>query len=107
MDTEIKEQKEVKEQEEESMAKHADNFMLKMSSSKLGQTNYDPNKELTGDAPPISLKQFGMILLALVIIILVAAGVMLLFTKTSYPIAITVLVIVAVISAIVIMHFRK
>jgi hypothetical protein len=59
-----------------SWKEHSNDYMLKLSGTKLGQTDYDPNADYSGEEPPVSLKKFGLILLGMVGIILVAVGIM-------------------------------
>ena len=97
----------MKENKDKSWKEHINDYILKLSSTQLGQTDFDPNKEYSSEEPPVNLKMFGLILLIMAVIIAVAAGIMLLFTKVPYSIAITVLAVTAIICTIVIMRFRR
>ena len=90
-----------------SWKEHINEYLLKLSSTKLGQTDFDPNKDYYGEEPPMTLKKFGLLILGMLGIVLIAIGVMLLFTNVNYYIAIGVVGVIAIICTIVIMHFRK
>ena len=93
--------------ENKGWGKHINDFLLKLSGTKLGQTDFDPNKDYSGEEPPVNLRTFGLLLLFMLVIIAVAAGVMLLFTKVNHMAAIAVLAVIVVACTIVMMRFRK
>lgn len=87
--------------------KFLDDFMLKLSSTKLGQTDYDKDKDYNSEEPPVSLKQFGYMLLAMLVIVAVGAGIMFLHTHFSNVVVVGAVFVVAILATMVMMRFRR
>ena len=87
--------------------KFLDDFMLKMSSTKLGQTDYDKDKDYNAEEPPVSLKQIGYILLAMVVIVAIGAGIMFLHNHFSNIVVVGAVFVVAILATIVMMFLRR
>lgn len=63
--------------EEKKTLKHLDDFALKMSSTKIGLTDYDKDKTYNSEEKPFGLKELGLMLAVMAGIIAIATVVML------------------------------
>ena len=92
------------ENEKKTWKQHNDEFLLKLSSTKHGQVEAEPNGE---DAPPANLKTIGLLFGAMALIILVAAGAYFLFTSAPTWLAVLILAVVVILATLVMMVVRK